>query len=398
MVKRVYGDFYGCTLNRGEFNVVLGELEEQGWEITDDLEKADLCLIFTCIVIDKTERKVRKRIKQLQAEGKRVVVGGCLAPFYEGEKIYPALSKCDVSGIELKRITGSHRVINGTTAIVPISTGCLFNCSYCMTKLARGRLKSYPVDSIVGDVEYCLKNGAREILLTSQDCGSYGLDRGESIVGLVDRISSLDGNFMMRIGMMNPSSINGLSIKGLFGHDHVFKFLHLPLQSGSNQVLKRMGRRYTAEEFNSIVDGYKGSGGVFSTDVIVGFPGETDNDFQASVKAIEAIKPDVLNITRFSPRPGTRASSMGEKIHGRISKERSRVLTHLAKKIGSEINKEWVGKRVKVLITERKEDKKKKWMGRMANYKPVVLNANGNLGSWVETKITDFTSSYLIGE
>jgi MiaB/RimO family radical SAM methylthiotransferase len=395
-LARAYGECYGCTLNRGEYNIALGELMSQGWEIVPEAKEADLCLIYTCIVIDKTEKRVRRRIKQLKESGKRVVVGGCLAPFYQGERILPAFANCDTEGVNFRGVNGSPRVIDGKRAIVPISTGCASNCTYCVTKLARGGLKSYPVDSMIQDVKSCVERGAKEILLTSQDCGAFGFDNGQNIIDLVSRISELEGDFMVRIGMMNPSSI-GFSIGELFDHEHIFKFLHLPLQSGSDDVLRRMGRRYTVEEFRSILDGYRR--GVLSTDLIVGFPGETDDDFQETIKAVEDIRPDIMNITRFSPRPGTKAFEMDGKIHGRISKERSRILTRLSKKIGSEINSKWVGKRAKVIITERREDKKRRWMGRTESYKPLVFDLDGvELGSWVEARIVGHTSSYLIGE
>jgi len=402
MAKKVYGECFGCTLNRGEYYSALAQLEERGWDIVCDSEGADLCLIFGCVVIDKTERRVKKRIEDLKMRGGRVVVGGCLAPFYDGEKIYPAFTKCDADGIEFRGVAGSSRIVAGVTGIVPISTGCPLNCSYCATKLARGGLKSYPLDLVVGDVAECVRGGAKEIFLTSQDCGAWGIDSGGTIVDLVERISHLKGDFMVRVGMMNPAFVDGSIIGKVFEQNHIFRFLHVPLQSGSDEVIARMNRLYTVEGFISTVAEYRRrfGDGVLSTDVIVGFPGETAGDFRKTVETVEEIRPDVLNITRFSHRPGTKAYEMDDRIHGRIAKERSRYLTSLAKRIGAEINSRWIGEKVKVLITEKgKEGKEKEWMGRTVNYKPVVLDGeDGGLGKWVKTRICDITSSYLIGE
>jgi len=221
---------------------------------------------------------------------------------------------------------------NKDVGIVPISSGCLSNCSYCGVKFARGRLKSYPAEKIVEDVENLVKSGCREIWLTSQDNGCYGMDSGETnLAKLVGNVCEVDGEFVVRVGMMNPTYVkNGQMLGELIDamkNDKVQKFVHIPVQSGSDDVLNAMRRGYVVADFEKIVAEFRAEipDIIVSTDVIVGFPTESEEDFAATVELVKRTRPEKVNISKFGARPGTDAAKM-KQLDVKVVNERSRIL------------------------------------------------------------------------
>ena len=285
------------------------------------------------------------------------------------------------------------------TFILPISEGCLGSCSYCITRFARGGLSSYAPDELLARFRQAVREGAREIFLTSQDTGIYGRDSEHSLPKLLDRLLAVEGRYFIRIGMMNPDSLEQIfsPFFTAFAHPAVYKFLHVPVQSGSDRVLEGMNRGYTSGEYLSLIARAREQEDfTLSTDIIVGFPGETEEDFQESVSLIRELRPDVLNITRFSERPGTAASRLQGKVHGRISKERSRVLTALASKIQLENNQSFVGDRFELLMTKRGHHGAS--LGRSARYKAVAVYEELELGAFYEVEVQEAHEHYLVGE
>jgi MiaB-like tRNA modifying enzyme len=286
--------------------------------------------------------------------------------------------------------------------IISISTGCMGHCTYCITRLARGELKSYPEDKIMNEVETAINSGRYEIRLTAQDTGCYGYDADSTLGKLISKVSTIDSShdFRIRVGMMNPDSIKGIldELIESYKHSRVFKFLHIPVQSGDDGLLQEMARRYTVKDFMDIVNKFRGEIPklTISTDIIVGYPTEDEERFHKSVILIKDLQPNIVNITRFSARPGTAASKIEKRLPGRMVKARSRELTNLRFEISKKLNESEIGNKYSVLITERV--KPGSVLGRNDNYTPIVIKENLSLGEWVDVKITDATDSYLIGE
>jgi len=350
---KIYASVYGCPSNIADCEMALGLLQETGFEIVDDSGKSDLNIIFTCIVKTPTEQRMVQRIQQLTKTGKPLIVAGCMPKTSQRaiEKINPNASllgpdsiehivdavraalegkKVIFVGDERKTKPGLPRVRKKESiGIVPISIGCLSDCSYCAVKFARGKLKSYPIEKIVQDVEALVKDGCKEIWLTSQDNGCYGLDIGTSLAELLEEVCKIKDDFKIRVGMMNPMHIKKFldELVDAYKNEKIMKFLHLPMQSGSDRILQTMKRGYTVVKFEKIVERLKKEipNLFLSTDVIVGFPGESDEDFQATVALMKKIKPGKVNVSKFGARAGTKAAKM-KQIPTKTINERSKNL------------------------------------------------------------------------
>ncbi|MBI5332005.1 MAG: MiaB/RimO family radical SAM methylthiotransferase [Candidatus Aenigmarchaeota archaeon] len=322
---------------------------------------------------------------------------------------------------------------NDIVHITPISSGCSSACAYCATKLAKGELQSYNPEVIVNEIKNGLKQGCKEFWLTAQDCGCYGMDimtksssrdlaigkitdlRNKSAIDintnlptLINRIASLEGTFFLRIGMMNPMHLRKFypELIKAYSNDKVFKFLHLPVQSGSDKLLQSMNRGYTNSEFIEIINAFKKAYPMIHiwTDVIAGLPGETEDDFQKTIGLLKKTAPEFTNVSRFTARPGTAAAEM-EQIPNRIINERSSVLSELTRRITIKKNKQWIGWSGKAIIEEHNQ-KKNSYLARNYAYKPIVITkphkdlVNGKrleLGQIINVKIID-TEKILFGK
>ena len=414
MLMRFYLENYGCTMNRGEGEEIRQHLLSLGATHVEEPEDADIIILNTCIVIDSTEKRMIHRLDELSAFDKTTVLTGCL-PAALPEKVNDYGNKLKV--LEFGDIDSMTNILNEAnftrkvevapesdwnpiTATIPISQGCLGECSYCITKVARGHLKSYDIEQVVGKAREFLGLGAKQLLLTSQDTGTYGVDIGQSLPDLVNNIIDIDKDFMIRIGMMNPASVkdNTHGLIDIYRHRKVYSFIHLPVQSGSDEVLHSMNRRYSTEEFFQLVERMRGAvpGICISTDLIIAFPGESEEDFQASCELVKKVRPDIVNVTRFSARPKTDAAKMDNRVPTDIAKNRSRFMTDLRFEVAFNLNKQYIGSKHRALVTE--QGKEKSMIGRIENYKPVVLRQAVELGSWVEIEITDAAPTHLFGE
>ena len=357
-MKRIYASVYGCPSNIADYEIAMGLLKEAGFEIVDNMNKSDLNIIFTCIVKTPTEQRMVRRIQELTKTHKPLIVAGCMPKTSQRiiEKINPNASLvgpdsiehiADVARVTLegkkvvfvrderKSKTGLPRIRKRkTVGIVPISIGCLSSCSYCAVKFARGELKSYPIEKIIKEVERLVKDGCREIWLTSQDSGCYGLDIGTNLAKLLRAICAVDGNFKIRVGMMNPMYVKDEKLLAelidAYKDEKIIKFLHLPVQSGSDKILRMMKRGYTVVDFVKIVERFrKEIPNLFlSTDIIVGFPDEAEEDFKKTVELLKKIRPNKVNVSKFGARPGTKAAKM-KQLSIKTINERSRELYKL---------------------------------------------------------------------
>jgi MiaB-like tRNA modifying enzyme len=294
--------------------------------------------------------------------------------------------------------TGLPKVrLNPIVGIVEIASGCMSDCTFCQTKLARGDLQSYRLGDIVRQVEHEVDDGCKEIWLTSTDNGCYGLDIGTTLPELVNKVAEIPKKFMIRVGMMNPMYMPKIKndLVESFDNDKVFKFLHVPVQSGSNDILHEMKRGHTAETFRDVVKRFRGRFPRFtiSTDIIVGFPGETERDFQDTIQLISDTKPDVVNLSRYSQRPGTKAAQMVQLEVAKV-KDRSRELFNLINQITLQNNQQWIGWSGEVLFDEQTDDMVR---GRNFAYKPVFVDGKVQVGDRVQVKITRATNHGLYG-
>ncbi len=287
--------------------------------------------------------------------------------------------------------------------IVNIEEGCLDACAYCSTRLVKGRLYSYPVADIVQQVKSLVADGCVEIQLTGQDCGCYGFDTGTNLAELVQRIlDEVPGDYKIRLGMGNPRHMLRYADKLLkcFNDERVYKFIHLPVQSGSEDILKAMNRKHSAQDYIDLAEAFNRIPQfTLSTDLIVGFPGESERDFQDTLAILEKTRPTVCNITRFVPRPNTPAYNMTGAVPDSIKHERSAALAEAFQQIAAQNNSRWVGTTESVVI-EKNGYRKGTYIARNAAYRPVAITSEAPLrpGERFTVTITAAEPFALIGK
>lgn len=416
---KVLVEAYGCSLNRGEAAELVSLLADAGFELTNAVRMVDIAVIFTCGVIEVTERKMLKRISELRKRCIILIICGCLGGMasLQIKKLAPdaMIFRAGEHGRVVTFLKRKRRSMNnkksanvlqlgidegGAVAILPIATGCVGSCSYCATRLVRGPLQSRSIEEIISRVNVLIDAGAVELQMCCQDTATYGEDINSDLNELVSSIDALTGNFMLRIGMMNPKSAirNQNSVFNAYEYDRVFKFLHLPVQAGSDEILTLMKRGYNVEDFILYVEKFrkKHRTGYISTDIIVGFPNETERDFKKSLDLIREIMPDIVNVTRFSARPRTPAYKMPGKVPGWVAKNRSRELTKIRFEISKRNNEAFEGKTVKALATEARRSGTT--FLRTVDYRPVVVSKCIVMGKWYTVKITGSSKTHLLGK
>lgn len=402
---KVYIETYGCTANMGDSHIMRGSIQAAGCCVVDTPDDADAIIINTCAVTEQTSRSMLKAIRKYG--DKRVIVAGCMAAAqpYLLEGMGRDIECAGAAGAEAAlKILGiplapGKPLLKDKTAIIPIAEGCAGKCTYCIVRLARGPLRSFPPAYIKSAVKGALEMGAKEIFLTAQDTGAYGMDTGIRLPGLMKDILDTEGDYRVRLGMMNPFSVADIldDVIGIFKDPHVYKFAHIPVQSGSDRILKLMGRPYTIAQYGDMVRRIRECipDITLSTDYIVGFPGETDADFALTMEDLRANRPLKVNITRFSPRPGTPAANMGD-LPLSLKKERSRALTMLHHEITSAYMHGSIGRLLSVLVTER--GKPGSSVARDDSYHMVVIPASVPPGSRLDVEICGASTTYMVGK
>lgn len=430
---KVWIEAYGCSASMADSEMIGGILKEAGYEIATKRSESALNLIVTCSVKDTTEHKMMSRIRTMVKSGKPLVVAGCL-PKADKAKIESASSSASLIGpnsidkapdavrsalsgdrlvalkdSQLDKVNIPRVRLNPVISIVEIANGCMSECTFCQTKIAKGWLRSYRIGDIVRQIKSDIKSGCKEVWLSSTDNGCYGRDIDSNLVDLLQACCSIEGNFKIRVGMMNPMYLPAIldrMVRLFCENDKLFKFLHIPVQSGSNRVLRKMKRGHTSKTFIDIVQAFRDRipEMTISTDIIVGFPSETEDDFKQTIDLLERSEPDTVNISRYAARPKTEASGWKEmKVSSQVSKERSEYLHTLTRKIAKKRNSLWREWQGEIVIDETG----KVMQGRNYAYKPVVISSSTSsstaniadrqilLGDMVNVKIFDFSNFSL---
>lgn len=414
---KVYLETYGCTANKSDSELILGQLACLGWSLTSNLEEADLVIVNTCAVKGVTYRRMKSRLQELKRLGKKVLVAGCL-PLIDPKCLngFSAISCRSIPSLPevLERMQKNEEVkvlfhphvekpllprvrLEKISAIVQVGEGCLSNCSYCSVRLARGTLRSFSPENLERMAREAVEDGAKEILLTGQDTAVYGWDIGTDLPTLIRRLVALPGEFRIRVGMMNPLHVPKIlpSLLAAYESPKVYKFLHLPVQSGDNQVLRDMRRGYTVEDFERIVVAFREKFPDLQlvTDIIVGFPTESEEAFWRTCELLERVKPDKVNLSKFSPMPGTDAARLKQP-DSNVVATRSRIATELCQRIATEVNRRYVGRTMRVLVVEK--GPRGGFLARTHNYKPVILQ-DAKIGEEVEVEVVDAKATHLVG-
>jgi len=414
---------YGCSANTADAEIAKGVLIEDGYALVDTPEEADINIIVTCVVKTPTEQKVSRELRELEASGKPLIVAGCMPKSMDSRvnQLVPSASMVGPDDIE-RMAEAVHHTLNGEKVsyidgeptdrtclprvranklvhIAPISTGCLGNCSYCIVKFARGNLYSFPAEKIVKDIIDAVADGCSEVWVTAEDTALYNHD-GVRLPELLNMITALEGDFKVRVGMTTPNSLDEImdELIDSLAHEKMYKFIHIPIQAGNDEILRSMRRKYNVQEFKDVAtrlrEAYPEIG--ISTDIICGFPGETEEQFQDSLDIVEWLRPDVLNINRFWERPGTDAATMPGRLHGRDTKERSRRMTNLWKELAVEVGNRWLGWEGEILLTEKGKNDTK--VGRNYVYKTVAVKTEAPLGSFIRVKVKGAGVGFLTGD
>ncbi|MCF0226140.1 MAG: tRNA (N(6)-L-threonylcarbamoyladenosine(37)-C(2))-methylthiotransferase [Methanobrevibacter sp.] len=421
---KVFIENYGCTFNKADSQIMAGECIENNIQLTDSIDDADVIIVNTCYVKLPTENKVVYRIQKLQEEfpDKVIIVSGCMVEI-DPEKLDKIGPNC--SWIGPHQLNKTVEVINNAMSgeisracgfskeskvnknkitddsyihIIQICEGCTGACTFCCTRFARGPLNSYPISDIVEEAKVAIENGACEIQLTAQDTAAYGLDTGEKLSSLIKEVANINGNFRIRVGMMHPKNVlNDLDgIIDAIKHDNVYDFIHLPIQTGSNKVLKEMRRGHNISQYYEIINKFKKEipNITIATDIIVGYPTEDDNDFKLTCDLLEDIGPSLIHLSKYQHRKGALSSNLKELPHN-IMKERSKHLSNIKNQITKRENDQLLGTVQNALVVEK--GSKGGFIAKSDNYLPIIVE-NVNLGDFIKVKINKTTSTYLKGE
>jgi MiaB-like tRNA modifying enzyme len=422
----VYVETYGCSANQNNSELMTGILARRGLNIVSNEKLADIIIVNTCIVKGPTINKIFARIKELAKGDKKLIIAGCMASIPEQVKKIKKIAKASFLGshnikdiaravkdimegknIQLTDIKDEIKLCipkirkGKIIGITQILEGCPGECSYCITRFAKGRLFSYPEQEILKNIQADLDAGCKEIWLTSQDNSAYGVDgKKTNLAELLRNILKIKRKFMIRLGMMNPNHVIPIldELIECYKDKRVYKFLHIPLQSGSDSVLKDMNRKYKAKDFLKIVEEFRKNFPEMSlaTDIICGYPTETAEDFEKSLEIARKIQPDIVNISRYWPMKGTKASKL-EQLNQKEIIKRTSELMNLFDNLAFEKNKKIVNKEYECLVDKKGFDNT--WLCRNENYKLIAIKSSKKLlGEKIKVKITKAMPHYILGE
>ena len=404
----------GCKVNQYETNAMMQKMIEAGYEVVDFEAKADIYIINTCTVTnmaDKKSRQMLRRVKEINPEAILVAVG-CYAQVAK-EKLEQIPEIDLILGINEKNDIvkyveqaskntyvsdvlhqtefldfGDVTYTEKTRAVIKVQDGCNQFCSYCIIPYARGRIRSRKPESVIKEITDVAKEGIKEVVITGIHIASYGKDFNTEyrLIDLLEEIQKVDEIQRIRLGSLEPTLITEEFVTRLKKLSKICDHFHLSLQSGCDETLKRMNRKYTTDQFSHVVELLRNAYPEvhLTTDVIVGFPGETEEEFNKTYEFLKEIKFYKMHVFKYSPRSGTVAAKMPNQIDGNIKEERSNKLIELSDENEKEYNQKYIGKEVEVLLEEREGEYLK---GHTTNYMVVKMKTNENLENTIQ-KVT----------
>ncbi len=410
-----YVETYGCAHNIADSERMSGILKSNQLEPVETLEQADVIIINTCTVKGPTENAFFTRLDSISKEfpNKAIIIAGCIPQSdplkvkkYStlGPRQYQNIAIAVEEALKHNQVhlleTGEMPPLNLPTIrknplieIIPINLGCMSHCTFCKTKQARGDLKSYPIKDIVARAKQAIQEGVQEIWLTSQDTMCYGFDIKTNLANLLQNLTNLEGDFKIRVGMGNPIHFKKIKddLITILKHPKIYQFIHLPIQAGSNKVLKDMRRGNTKEEYINQIAALRNAipNITIATDIIVGYPTETNEDFEETLSIVKQTRPDIINISRFWPRPKTPAAKLPP-LPQEITRERTKQLTALFYTIAQEQNNYWLHHTTEIIISEAGK-LPNQWIGRNQTYRPIIIEGQYKIGDKLTVKITKAT-------
>ena len=429
----------GCKVNQYETEAMKENFRKRGYFVVDENDFADVYVINTCTVTNLADRKSRqyiRRAKKVNPDG-LVAVTGCYAQMKPGEvssiegvdivvgtnkkhelidyveNFAKGKANCHVLDYDNLRIYQSDGIVTSmdsrTRAYIKIQEGCNRFCSYCIIPYARGPVRSRPIDEIIEEAKLLIDRGFREIVLTGINTALYGEDLGyKGIAPLIERLDEIPGDFRIRLSSLEPTVIDSDYVKKLFEYKKLCHHLHLSIQSGSNKILKSMNRRYDRDEYLSIVETLRDFDPLYgiSTDIICGFPGETDEDFRDSVDIVENVNFCKVHAFRYSQRNGTKAAEMSDQVDGRTSAQRAEVIAQIAEEAEQRFFDKNKGALAEVLLEEVDGEDIR---GYSDNYIRVYINLEESgiidslqtekyLGEFVKVRLTEIYKDGMKGE
>ena len=401
----------GCKVNQYETNAMMQKMIEAGYKVVDFETKADIYIINTCTVTnmaDKKSRQMLRRVKEINPEAILVAVG-CYAQVAK-EKLEQIPEIDLILGINEKNDIveyveqaskntyvsdvlhqtefldfGDVTYTEKTRAVIKVQDGCNQFCSYCIIPYARGRIRSRKPESVIKEITDVAKEGIKEVVITGIHIASYGKDFNTEyrLIDLLEKIQKVDGIQRIRLGSLEPTLITEEFVTRLKKLSKICDHFHLSLQSGCDETLKRMNRKYTTDQFRHVVELLRNAYPEvhLTTDVIVGFPGETEEEFNKTYEFLKEIKFYKMHVFKYSPRSGTVAAKMPNQIDGNLKEERSNKLIELSDENEKEYNQKYIGKEVEVLLEEREGEYLK---GHTTNYMVVKMKTNENLENTIQ--------------
>jgi threonylcarbamoyladenosine tRNA methylthiotransferase CDKAL1 len=441
MQNYIFIQTYGCSANKNNSEILAGLLKQAGYELTNNEKIADILIINTCIVKAKTESKIKRRIQDLSKlyPKKLMIVSGCMpetdkealkklnpdalllgthhikeichliSDYYNNQITNHPENKLDnekeyLSSQNEEKLCLPKIPDNKLISIIQISEGCLGDCSYCKTKFAKGKLFSYGMENIIKSIQSDLNSGAKEIWITSQDCASYCLDKEDKIPKLpelLNKILFLKHNFKLRLGMMNPNHLYAIldEMIKIYRHKKMYKFLHIPMQSASDKILKDMNRYYQIEQAEEIINKFRKEFPSLSlaTDLIIGYPTETEEDYKKNIEFIKKFKPDVLNLSKFSSHKATEAGKL-KPLDLLIINKRTNEIMEIHRST-AQLNKIKFKDKEIIVFVNSKTKIPNIFEARDENYNIVLIKGDKSiLGKTIKVKINQIGVHHMIAE
>lgn len=400
----------GCQMNKADSERIASYLENLGYEWSEDRAQADLVVLTTCGVRQSAEDRIYGLIPKIKKENKnvKIILTGCLSEREDVRKRLDGkvdfwLAITELSSLakklgEINYIEGESNYLNLSpkynskfSAFVPIGNGCNNFCTYCVVPYARGREVYRSANEIVNEVKKLARKGYKEINLIAQNVNSY---KSEDInfPKLLKMIDDIEGDFWIRFATSHPKDMNDELIQVIADCDKICEYVHLPAQAGDNEVLKNMNRKYTIEHYKKLIEKIRDKipGVAVSTDIIVGFPGETEKQFQNTIKLFNEVQYDLAYIAQYSPRYGTKAEKMEDNVDLDEKKRRNDLLEDLLRKSSKEKNQKYIGKEVDILVEGKNKDGF--YYGKTRTYKNTRIknqNVNIKIGDIIKVKINN---------